>query len=254
MNPGTQFPGAAARRPLNLETESSSPSVEGRDVEGGRRTALGNEPSATAGASVPGTGAEGANAPVNGRYRTIVADPPWPYPEGWPVGRTPAGAKHDGRRTPLAYEPLSVEEIAHLGVSDMAERDAHLYLWTTNRYLRDAYVVAQAWGFRVSQLLIWTKTPMGIGPGGTWAQNVEYVVFARRGKLKSLRRFDSCWFNWPRTGRHSAKPEAMLDMVEQASPGPYLEMFARRARFGWDYWGDQSLGTASMPTTEETAA
>jgi N6-adenosine-specific RNA methylase IME4 len=23
-------------------------------------------------------------------------------------------------------------------------------------------------------------------------------------------------------------------------------MFARRARFGWDYWGDQSLGTAEI--------
>lgn len=36
-------------------------------------------------------------------------------------------------------------------------------------------------------------------------------------------------------------------MVERVSPGPYLELFARRARFGWDYWGDQSLGTAEMP-------
>jgi len=25
-------------------------------------------------------------------------------------------------------------------------------------------------------------------------------------------------------------------------PGP-----ARKPRFGWDYWGDQSLGTAEMP-------
>jgi N6-adenosine-specific RNA methylase IME4 len=61
-----------------------------------------------------------------------------------------------------------------------------------------------------------------------------------------LDRAPSSWFNWPRTG-HSAKPEAFLDMVEQVSPGPYVEMFARRARFGWDYWGDQSLGTAEMP-------
>lgn len=36
-------------------------------------------------------------------------------------------------------------------------------------------------------------------------------------------------------------------MVERVSPGPYVELFARRARFGWDYWGDQSLGTATMP-------
>jgi N6-adenosine-specific RNA methylase IME4 len=36
-------------------------------------------------------------------------------------------------------------------------------------------------------------------------------------------------------------------MVEQVSPGPYLEMFSRRARLGWDTWGDESLhGTAAM--------
>jgi hypothetical protein len=45
---------------------------------------------------------------------------------------------------------------------------------------------------------------------------------------------------------HSAKPDAALDLIEQVSPGPYVELFARRARFGWDYWGDQSLGTATM--------
>jgi transcriptional regulator with XRE-family HTH domain len=54
------------------------------------------------------------------------------------------------------------------------------------------------------------------------------------------KRWHSTWFNWKR-GRHSAKPEAFLDLVEQTSPGPYLELFARRQRLGWDTWGDQAL-------------
>jgi N6-adenosine-specific RNA methylase IME4 len=58
-------------------------------------------------------------------------------------------------------------------------------------------------------------------------------------------RSDSRWFTWPVT-EHSRKPEAFLDLVESVSPGPYLELFARRARFGWDYWGDESLGTADF--------
>jgi N6-adenosine-specific RNA methylase IME4 len=181
-------------------------------------------------------------------YRTIVADPPWAYDEGWPVGMVPKGVEHDGRRTPLAYDSMSVEQIAALPVEDLAADDAHLYLWTTNRYLFDSKAVAEAWGFRYSQLLVWAKTPMGIGPGGTWAQSTEYVLFCRRGSLKSLQRFDSTWFNWKRMGKaHSRKPDAFLDMVEAASPGPYLEMFARRARLGdWSYWGDQSLETAQL--------
>ena len=58
-------------------------------------------------------------------------------------------------------------------------------------------------------------------------------------------RCDTRWWRWPR-GVHSAKPEAFLDVVESVSPSPRLEMFARRARFGWDYWGDESLGTAEV--------
>jgi N6-adenosine-specific RNA methylase IME4 len=191
------------------------------------------------------------------RYATIVADPPWAYPEGWPIGSEDGQVSRHaarrgvpfekGRRTAMHYEQLSVAEIAALPVPDLAAPAAHLYLWTTNRYLFDARQVAEAWGFRYAQLLVWAKTPMGIGPGGTWAQSTEYVLFCRRGSLKSLRRFDSTWFGWKRMGKaHSRKPDAFLDMVEQASPGPYVEMFARRARFGWDYWGDQSLGTAEM--------
>lgn len=59
-------------------------------------------------------------------------------------------------------------------------------------------------------------------------------------------RCDTRWWTWPR-GKHSEKPDAFYDLVEQVSPAPYVELFARRARFGWDYWGDESLGTAEMP-------
>lgn len=44
------------------------------------------------------------------------------------------------------------------------------------------------------------------------------------------------WWQWPR-GVHSAKPPAFLDMVERVSPGPYVELFARAPRLGWDSWG-----------------
>lgn len=47
--------------------------------------------------------------------------------------------------------------------------------------------------------------------------------------------------------RYSAKPDAFLDLVEQVSPGPWAELFARRARFGWHYpLGDQALGGVAV--------
>jgi N6-adenosine-specific RNA methylase IME4 len=181
------------------------------------------------------------------RYRTIVADPPWAY------GATRYGFKGNGRaidgdtvgKAFLPYAEMPTEAICALPVRDMAERDAHLYLWTTNRYLRDAYEVAKAWGFVVSKALVWCKPPHARPLGGTFGSATEFVLFCRRGTLASLSRTSQDWFEWPR-GRHSQKPEAFLDLVESVSPGPYLEMFARRARFGWDYWGNESLGTAEF--------
>jgi N6-adenosine-specific RNA methylase IME4 len=175
------------------------------------------------------------------KYRTIVADPPWAYHEGWPVNR----GQNAGTRIGLPYGAMTLEAIHALPVAGMAEDDAHLLMWTTNRYVREAYAVAESWGFRPSQLLTWCKQPVGVGPGGVFANTSEFCLYARRGKPEHLQRDGSTWWVWPR-GEHSQKPEAFLDKVEATLPGPYLELFARRARFGWDYWGDQSLGTVEM--------
>jgi N6-adenosine-specific RNA methylase IME4 len=134
-------------------------------------------------------------------------------------------------------------------VSALACEAAHLYLWTTDRYLEAAHEVVRCWGFQKSQTLVWAKAPRGLGPGGAFA-TTTFILTAARGQASWLRRFDSTWFAWKRHYEggypvHSAKPDGFLDL-EQVSPGPYVELFARRARFGWDYWGDESLGTAEM--------
>jgi N6-adenosine-specific RNA methylase IME4 len=178
------------------------------------------------------------------RYRTIVADPPWPYPEGFGSGWNPSKP-----RAALPYGSMTLEDIAALPIAELADPDgAHLYLWTTTRYLRAAFDVLDQWGFRYGQTLVWAKPPIASFLGGAYHTNVEFVLFARRGTLRHLSKHRSSWWQWPRPGRggHSRKPDAFLDLVEQVSPGPYVELFARRARFGWDYWGDQSLGTAEL--------
>jgi N6-adenosine-specific RNA methylase IME4 len=143
---------------------------------------------------------------------------------------------------------MTVDEIAALPVSEMAEDDAFLYLWTTNRYLPDAFGIIKAWGFHYSTPLVWCKKPIGSFLGGAFTPSAEFVLYARRGVLRHNNRAEKQWWEWPRQGqgKHSQKPEAFLDLVEFVSPGPYLELFARRARFGWDYWGDESLGTVQM--------
>jgi N6-adenosine-specific RNA methylase IME4 len=176
------------------------------------------------------------------------------------MGRFGAFAGYDGPRkpgdssmgsTPMPYGTMTLEEIAALPVGDLAAESAHLYLWTTDRFLEHAPGIVRAWGFEKSQTLVWAKAPRGLGPGGTFATTTEFVIVGQRGSLPPLRRLDSTWFGWKRHYEggypvHSAKPDGFLDLVESVSPGPYVELFARRARFGWDYWGDESLGTAEM--------
>ncbi len=40
-------------------------------------------------------------------------------------------------------------------------------------------------------------------------------------------------------GEHSEKPEQVRALIERASPGPYLELFGRKAVERWAVWGNQ---------------
>lgn len=167
------------------------------------------------------------------KYATIVADPPWSVLGG------PRWASN-GRSRPLDYPTMSIDEIAALPVRELADKRAHLYIWTINAYVEETYEIARLWGFKPSTLLTWCKTPNGLGLGGAYSLTTEHVLFARRGVLAATDRLDTSWFHWKR-GPHSAKPEAFLDIVERVSPAPRLEMFARRQRLGWDTWGNEAL-------------
>jgi len=181
-------------------------------------------------------------------YRTIVADPPWHYATtlpGFQASRSRAGRT---ARRGVQYPTLSVEEICALPVATLACDDAHLYLWTTNSHLEFAPSVARAWGFEPKTILVWCKAPRGFMGFGAFNICTEYVLFCRRGRLATKQRIDRNWWQW-RRGEHqgqSVKPEAFIDLVEQVSPGPYVELFARRHRLGWDVWGDQSANTATL--------
>ena len=39
---------------------------------------------------------------------------------------------------------------------------------------------------------------------------------------------------------HSRKPDEIISIIEACSPGPYIELFARGDREGWDMWGNQA--------------
>lgn len=178
------------------------------------------------------------------KYRTIVADPPWPLRTTPGVLTGKGGVKV--QRSPLPYRTMSVAEIAAQPLGRLAAEHAHLYLWTTNRFLPHAFGIAEAWGFSYSTTLVWCKRPMGRGIGKpAYPIFTEFVLFCRRGTLPAQQQAPRNWWEW-RRGAPSAKPEAFIDMVESVSPGPYVELFSRRHRLGWDVWGNESANTATL--------
>lgn len=202
------------------------------------------------------------------KYRTIVADPPWDY----------AGKTLPWRSTSKpTYKLMPLDKIRALPVADLASGDAHLYLWAVLPMMREAYGVVEAWGFTPETMLTWCKP--GPGLGGGWRGNTEHLIVARRGwssvnptcdicggrargarkcicskpvwrvKGKLLEESDAqrqaflsmtkgTWYIVPRRN-HSEKPELFIDLIELMSPAPRLELFARRARLGWDVWGNE---------------
>ena len=150
---------------------------------------------------------------------------------------------------------MSLDAIKALPVAELAAPDAHLYLWTTNGYLPHAFDILRAWGFSYSTTLVWAKTPFGGGGlGGAWRITTEFLLFARRGSLPAKTEIIGTWWHEKRPyeggyPKHSAKPASFQDRIEQVSPGPYLELFARRQRLGWDTWGDEALEHVTMGET-----
>lgn len=255
------------------------------------------------------------------RYRTIVADPPWE------IGDFPPNFGYEtGKACP--YPTMTLTEIEALPVQELAAPGAELYVWTINAYVEQTYSIVRGWGFDPSCLLTWCKPQYGVGLGGKFPSNTEFILYAvsraprivetrreiarllreqlaasgrRRSEIDAhfktrniaghwftpdghsvntptfeqwewlrewlgvpddspldglireenarkgapISRAPGRWYQWPR-GAHSTKPEAFLDLVESVSPGPYLELFARRDRLGWDTWGNESLGTAEV--------
>ena len=161
------------------------------------------------------------NAP---RYRTILADPPWDIQQGGALG----AIRH--------YHLMSLAQIKALPVGDLTENDAHLWLWTTNAASESAYQVVRAWGFEPRSLLTWTKPRLGLG---NYLRNcTEQLIFATKGKAPIQFRAQPNWLFAARQD-HSHKPEEVYDIIERCSLGPYLELFARRKRQGWQVWGDE---------------
>ena len=174
----------------------------------------------------------------NGTFGTILADPPWRFNNR--TGRVAPEYRRLHR-----YQSLPFDEITQLPVSELSSEEGHLYLWVPNALLREGLEVMKHWGFEYKTNLVWHKVrkdgePDGRGVGFYFRNVTEIVLFGVRGAIRTSdagRR----QVNIIRTQKreHSRKPDELYEIIEQCSPGPYLELFARHSRAGWVQWGDE---------------
>ena len=178
------------------------------------------------------------------KYKTVYADPPWQF-----ANRSGKIAPENKKLT--RYGTMTLEEIKALPVSSIVEEEAHLYLWVPNALLPDGLSVMKEWGFTYKTHLVWEKVrkdgqPDGRGVGFYFRNVTEVLLFGVRTKKKNstFRTLQPArsQVNLIRSIKreHSRKPDEFIRLIEKCSPGPYLEMFARGTRHGWDLWGDQA--------------
>ena len=189
--------------------------------------------------------AEDLRHKVQGQFATILADPPWKF-------QNSTGKVAPEHRRLLRYPTMEMEEILELPIPRFAAARSHLYLWVPNALLAEGLEVMRRWGFTYKTNLVWFKVRKDGGPDGRgvgfYFRNVtELVLFGVRGGMRTLQsgRTQVNLFS-TRKREHSRKPDELYDVIEACSPGPYLELFARFVRPGWQQWGNEDVDENSL--------
>ena len=157
--------------------------------------------------------------PVEGKFKTLVIDPPWDYE--W---LSLAGRAKPGYATMTHDELLDMEEMVK-GWTD--DHHCHLYLWTTNNFMTRAVELMQVWGFQHKTVLTWVKPRWGLG--SYFRNTTEHVLFGTTGDINTRTTDIATHFEAP-MGEHSEKPDEFYDIVTRASYPPYGEVFQRNER------------------------
>lgn len=169
------------------------------------------------------------------KYRAILADPPWHFTTFSSKGQRRSAARH--------YDTMGFDRIADIPVSEWADDNAVLFMWATDPMLAKALKLMGEWGFTYKTVAFyWTKRNRDGSPFvgmGYWTRaNPEPCLLGTKGCPTRRGRDVRRWIDAPRR-EHSRKPDCIYERIERLVEGPYLEMFARSTREGWDAWGNE---------------
>lgn len=178
-------------------------------------------------------------------YGTILADPPWSFRSWSDKGknRAPDCLIRQKGLAERHYKTMSLDDIEALPVQTLARRDCVLIMWVVDCMIPEALAVGSAWGFKYkTTAFTWTKTTKSGAPAvglGYWGRGqTEQAFLFTRGSPRRLSAGVRKLIVAPRRA-HSRKPGEQYERIEALCAGPYVELFARQRRPGWDAWGDQ---------------
>ena len=166
-----------------------------------------------------------------GKYRTVVIDPPWP------MSKLILDARPN--QVGFDYPVMELQEIYDLEINELLHDDAWVLLWTTQKFLPNAFEALEWWKLRYRFTMVWKKNG-GNKIMGLPQYNCEFIVCGSKGiptfvdETQFFTAFDA-----PRTG-HSIKPVEFYQLIERVAPAPRLDMFSRRQLDGFEVWGNQA--------------
>lgn len=167
---------------------------------------------------------------LEGLFDVISIDPPWPY-----EGESKKVTSFDsvGRRSANPYPEMSTNEIKEIELPLM--ENSVVLLWTTHKFLPDAFEILKEWGLDYKATLVWNKQKIGMG--AWFRMQCEFCLVGIKGKPYWENTTFRDIFEEPRR-EHSRKPDLFFEMIEKITLGRRLEYFSREKRNGWEVFGN----------------
>ena len=167
---------------------------------------------------------------LQGKFSVVSVDPPWPY-----EGESDKVTTYDpnGRRVANPYPEMSIDAIKNIELPMLD--DSIVFLWTTHKFIKDAFDILQSWGFEYKATMVWDKEKIGMG---AWLRmQCEFCLVGIKGKPYWENTLYRDIIREPRR-EHSRKPDAFFEMVENITKGRRLEYFSREKRNNWEVFGN----------------
>lgn len=194
-----------------------------------------------------------------GGYRMILADPA--------LRQEMRSEKGEGKSPQAKYRCMTRDELLDFGkiVVRLANLNSVCLMWSSAPVLVQSLQALTAWGFTYKSFAAWAKESKNSwafdseDPDHKWQFGPGYIFRSAAEILLAGTRGDPAWHDtsaarsvrnliYAPVREHSRKPDAQYAIAETLMPGPYLELFSRTSRAGWDHFGDQA-GTFEESST-----